>query len=392
MIRIAIVAAGNDWESGALAEIERANGLEVVRRCVDIADLLALAGTGKASAAIVDLRAAGLDLDVVRRLDEGKIRVFGWQGSDAARGITQWVESGQIRERLTAELAVEQQRPHREPLSRSELIGVWGPGGAPGRTTIAVAVASLFAQWGIKTILVDADMYGGTVAQHLAVLDEVSGVMAACRSVNAGKPEQVFDQVLALSPTLDLMTGIPRPDMWRHIKPQALDIVLEQLRTRYEAVIIDIGFGVEPAVATGPARDQVALRLLDQADQTAVVGAADPIGLTRLIRALDENLVPAQTTTIVINRLRSSLQWGEREISELLQRVVSRTPDHFVEFDQAQCDQAVLNGISVDKVDPRSKIASSIEGLARDLAHRTTGSKPPQRTTGGRFSFIVNGR
>ena len=35
--------------------------------------------------------------------------------------------------------------------------------------------------------LLDADPYGGAVGQHLAVLDEVSGLLAAARLANAGE-------------------------------------------------------------------------------------------------------------------------------------------------------------------------------------------------------------
>ena len=58
---------------------------------------------------------------------------------------------------------------------------VWGPAGAPGRTTVAVALASVLAGRGLRTTLVDADPYGGAVAQHLGVLDEVSGLLSAAR-------------------------------------------------------------------------------------------------------------------------------------------------------------------------------------------------------------------
>ena len=61
------------------------------------------------------------------------------------------------------------------------VVVVWGPAGAPGRTTVAVSLAAVLARRSRRTTLVDADPYGGSVAQHLGILDEVSGLLSAAR-------------------------------------------------------------------------------------------------------------------------------------------------------------------------------------------------------------------
>ena len=54
--------------------------------------------------------------------------------------------------------------PEAEP---GRVVVVWGPQGAPGRTTVAAGLAGVLAARGAETVLVDADPYGGAVAQHL---------------------------------------------------------------------------------------------------------------------------------------------------------------------------------------------------------------------------------
>jgi Mrp family chromosome partitioning ATPase len=48
--------------------------------------------------------------------------------------------------------------------ARHVLAAVWGPKGAPGRTTVAVNLAFEAAAAGGEVLLVDADTYGGAVA------------------------------------------------------------------------------------------------------------------------------------------------------------------------------------------------------------------------------------
>ena len=64
-VLVAVGAA--DFEPSLLRAAE-AGDVHVVRRCVDVADLLATAASGQADAALVSLGLRGLDLEVVERL------------------------------------------------------------------------------------------------------------------------------------------------------------------------------------------------------------------------------------------------------------------------------------------------------------------------------------
>ena len=49
--------------------------------------------------------------------------------------------------------------PESAPTGRT--VAVWGPHGAPGRTTVAVGLAAALAQQGRPSLLLDLDPYGG---------------------------------------------------------------------------------------------------------------------------------------------------------------------------------------------------------------------------------------
>jgi len=66
------------WESPLVAALERGElGVEVVRRCVDLPDVLATAATGQARAAVLSADLRRLDRDALTRLAAAGVAVVG---------------------------------------------------------------------------------------------------------------------------------------------------------------------------------------------------------------------------------------------------------------------------------------------------------------------------
>ena len=72
-----VVAAGAAWESRALGLLEEHPDLTVLKRCVDVDDLLASASTGQADVAVVALDAPCLDTRAVAHLERHGVRPVG---------------------------------------------------------------------------------------------------------------------------------------------------------------------------------------------------------------------------------------------------------------------------------------------------------------------------
>jgi len=361
MIGIAVAADGADWENEALDELERSQALTLARRCVDAADLLAICATGRARVALVDPGLAGLDLDVAERLRAAGARLVTvgeptpWLGATAA-----------MLGALDALAVVGEPAVVGSPTSGAPVVAVWGPVGAPGRTSVAVGLAASLARRR-RVALVDADTRGGAVAQALGILDDVSGVMAACRDVNAGRP--IGDPaVLAVHDRLAVVTGIPRPeDMWHHLRPAALTAVLDELSSSFDVVVTDAGSGCEPPLGAGPGRDQATTAVLSRADETVVVGRAEPLGLARLLRCLDAGAT-STAPRIVINYCRASLGWSEHEVNRTIRQVTGLEAAEFLPLDQQAHDLAAVRGAAVRDVAPASPWATRLDRFADSLA------------------------
>jgi MinD-like ATPase involved in chromosome partitioning or flagellar assembly len=356
---VLVAAGGAAWESAGIREIEAAPDLRLLRRCVDVAELLAVAPSSGAHVAVMAAGLPGLDADVVFRLERSGVRVVGVGDGDRcqALGIAVRAEPNQIPGAITR-LGSPVHSTEPEQDERGRTIAIWGPTGAPGRSTVAVSLAAAQAHAGQDCVLVDADTSGGSIAQMLAVLDEVSGLVAACRAANQGRVAETAGQLMEVEPRLRLLSGIPRADMAPQLRAGALDLVLRHLRTVADLVVVDLAATLDP----------VAELVLGQADVLVVVGRADPVGLTRLVRALHAlRETTALEPLVVVNQMRPTLGWTERDVADTIARLTGREPSQFVPFDVPTLDLAVMRGEAPCDVDPGSPFVQAIDRLVADI-------------------------
>jgi MinD-like ATPase involved in chromosome partitioning or flagellar assembly len=235
---------------------------------------------------------------------------------------------------------------------------------------VATALAAALARTR-RTTLIDADPYGGSVSQALGILDEVSGLLAAARLAGSGMLEERFSSTQrALDDHLTVITGLPRPDRWTEVRPGTLDLLAET-GARQGHVVMDTGFATDHDDTSGrPGRHQLTLAALDVADEVLVVGTADPVGLSRLARALVDlrELHPATPTRIVVNRMRPSLGWSERDIGQMLSDVARPVGLHFLPDDVATVDRALVTGRTLLETNAESPLATAVAALAHAVA------------------------
>ncbi|MDN5768009.1 MAG: hypothetical protein L0H96_06445 [Humibacillus sp.] len=262
--------------------------------------------------------------------------------------------------------------------ARARVIAVWGPTGAPGRTTLATALAAELAGRGDDVLLVDADTYGGSVAQTLGLLDEAPGIAAACRAADQGILDVPALARLAptVTPRLRVLTGLPKAERWPEVRAAALERVFELSRELVTVVVVDCGFCLEDDEelsydTAAPRRNEATLTSLAAADVAVAVSGADPIALQRFVRGLQElGSVPSPPPVAVVNRVRSAAVGSKPEvrIAESLLRFAGLESVRFIPDDPATVDAAVLAGRSVVEFAPDSALRRSVADLATVLA------------------------
>jgi MinD-like ATPase involved in chromosome partitioning or flagellar assembly len=427
-ILTAIADAG--WEADLAGELSHdGHGVLVVRRCVDLADLLAAATAGLARAVVLSGDLRRLDREAVSRLTLARVAVVGlvaagdenterrlrqlgvshvqprdatpealsaavhaavaaMANAPAADADLEWADPA--RELPAAPAPEPATAPRRPPPGPGTVIAVWGPAGAPGRSTIAVNLATELAALGGSTLLIDADTYGGVVAQLIGVLDEAPGIAAACRLANAATLDldRLAELALVVRPDLRVLTGITRAERWLELRPAALRIVLDQARSLAATTVVDCGFCLEQDEelaydTAAPRRNGATLAVLAAADHVLGVAAADPVGLTRYLRALPDCTAVAGrgVSTTVVNRLRDSVVGpgdARRQVSRALDRYAGITDVHVVPEDRAGLDSAVAAGRTLTEAAPKSPARIAIRDLARTVAGESA-RKPGRR-------------
>ena len=109
------------------------------------------------------------------------------------------------------------------------------------------------------------------------------------------------------------MTGIGRPSRWPELSGERVAAVIQLCRTWVDFTVLDVGSSLETdeeisSDLFAPRRNAASVTAVRDADQIIAVGAADPVGLSRFLRAyVDlEEAASARDVTVVMNRVRAS--------------------------------------------------------------------------------------
>ncbi|MEJ5866136.1 hypothetical protein WDV85_00105 [Pseudokineococcus sp. 5B2Z-1] len=479
-----LVAVTGAWEAPLVAAIGASRSLVVLRRCADLPELLAVAATGRAGAALVSadlhrldrpavvrlrecglvvvglaapaalreqeprLRALGVDVVVpadvpaarLEELVEGARRRAADEGSPTAasgagrhgagpvdpsdadagphpsEGARAAGAAGARPEPAPAVLRTADRAGTSDPADAlpsapddaaelhlavappegqgraGRFVAVWGPPGAPGRTTVATGLAAELAAAGDQVLLADADTHAASAAQVLGLLDESPGLAAACRSAASGALDgrALARAAVQVSPGLRLLGGVSRSSRWPELAPASLERVWEVARAQADWVVVDLGSPLEADEelsydTAAPRRNGAALSALAAADEVLVVGAADAVGLQRLVRGLADlaEAVPAAPPPrVVVTRVRASAVGSppERRVRDALARFAGAHDVTLVPDDRAAHDAALLAGRTLVETAPRSPSRLAVAALAAALrGARPEGSVPGDR-------------
>ena len=264
--------------------------------------------------------------------------------------------------------------PAAERPSTGTVIAVWGPSGAPGRTSLAIAIASEIAALGHSVALADVDTHGASIAPALGMLDEAPGFAAACRLAGAGRLtgdelERVAQRYESPFGAFWVLTGIGRPSRWPELSSDRVAATVAACRHWVEYTVLDTGSSLEndeeiSSDLHAPRRNAATVTAVHEADHVVAVGSADPVGLSRFLRShaeLGEAAARAEVT-VVMNRVRASAigMNPNVQVAQTLSRFGGIQNPVLIPYDLAAFDSAILSGRTLADSAPRSAARTAI--------------------------------
>ncbi|WP_051973656.1 hypothetical protein [Cryobacterium sp. MLB-32] len=254
------------------------------------------------------------------------------------------------------------------------VVAVWGPTGAPGRTTLAINIAAEIAASGHTVVLADADTYSGSVAASLGMLDEAPGFAAACRlagsdSLTQAEFERIAQRYNSPQGAFWVLTGIGRPSRWPELSAERVTRTIDALRQWADYVVVDTGFSLESdeelsSDLFAPRRNAATVTSLSVADHVVAVGLADPVGMARFLRAWTDltDVITDTPVSVLMNRVRAGAVGLDPagQVIGALRRFGAIESPVLIPQDHVALDSAVLAGRTLRDAVPKSPARASI--------------------------------
>ncbi len=402
---IALALGISTWESALVSRLTGGHRDRRIRRCVDVVELLADVGTGLADVVVIDAQFPRLDATAVGRIAAGARLVIGVSIDEAgeARLRQLGIQATVGIDPRSPSVAVEQvcalissaastadppkpaamlpsagvsPGPGNQSILAGRVVTVWGPAGAPGRTTVAIALAEVCGALGKDSLVIDADTTAAGVAPAVAMTAEASGLVAACRHSEQGALD--VPALARLSHSVDgryrILTGLPAANRRSEVRPAALCGLLEVARALCDWVIIDLDSTLPrpasnsfPGIEVGdvPVIDSV----IDVSDVIVAVAGCDPVSLARLLSGIGVVREANQEATLIVilNRVRGSLLTNAQiaEVRDFLATHHQVDAVYSVPDDRSGFDSAARAGRTITEHDPKSVAALALADAGR---------------------------
>ena len=245
-----------------------------------------------------------------------------------------------------------------------KLIAVIGARGGAGASTAAINIAWMMAhEQGLRTALVDLDLYFGSIALALDV-EPGRGFREALENPNRIDGLFIERAMVQQSDTFFVLGAEEALDKEFSFDPAALDLLIEKLRHGFERVVVDLprfAARSQAHILTAPAAAVVV------SDPT-LAGMRDTL---RLVSFLGE-AAPDAELRVVLNKV------GERKHGELgkddFEAGGEVRVEHRIPVDVKAMAACTSAGKTLAEVAPRSRATAALRALSRQLSEAGEGA------------------
>ncbi len=145
-------------------------------------------------------------------------------------------------------------------LNKAKIITVTSVKGGSGKTTTVLNLAGILSEMQQKTIIVDLDLYSGSIAASLNINGETD-IYTLCEDMMNNRFEQLSDYTQKYNEYIDVLSAPIDPRSVSKIKAKFMEILISRLTLIYDVILID----------TNHIIDQINLVTLDLSDEILYV-------------------------------------------------------------------------------------------------------------------------
>jgi pilus assembly protein CpaE len=256
------------------------------------------------------------------------------------------------------------------------VITVFSPKGGVGCTTVAVNVASVLAEEGHKTLLIDGSLQFGDVALMLNLKSTMS-IIDLIENLSDLDADLVSSVLLEHATNLKVLLAPPRPEMAELATANGVRKLLKTLRTLFDYIIID----------TSSALDEVNLSWLDSADRIVLVARQNLPSIKNVSRFFDLSEVldyEQDKVLLVVNHASKKARIPVKDIEEKLSWSVSIViPEDEAAHVAADMGEPLVSQAWRRRKRPSTRALVRLSELIRDDLEQEEATIDPAASNGG---------
>ncbi len=130
-------------------------------------------------------------------------------------------------------------------LKKAKILTITSVSGGTGKTTTALCVAGTYSTLGKKVLVIDLDLYTGTIAAALN-LDVKSDMFILVNDLNNNKFKGLDEYVTSYSENIDILPATKDPRYANKINASYLQLVFDKYCNKYDLIVVDTADDFSP--------------------------------------------------------------------------------------------------------------------------------------------------
>lgn len=156
-------------------------------------------------------------------------------------------------------------------LKQAKTILVTSVKGGTGKTTTALNLAGIYQKRNLETLIIDLDVYGGSVAASLNLTYE-NDLFDAMDDLNNNRFNALEDYIVNYTNKLDVLPAPKDPRLANKMSSKFLHVILAKAKLKYDVIVIDTNYFL----------GELNLIAMDASDEILYLVTNDPMDLKNM--------------------------------------------------------------------------------------------------------------